>query len=123
MTEHATFTGPNLPALLPNIADIEAGLHSAVALYTSAFGKIAEADQAIKDAYAEIERVTPGASFHGERDAREIDEFHKAVQLPARDVYLRTASKLVNLRCWHFIVDSWTRSCAMCPTGRGTTAS
>jgi predicted RNA methylase len=105
MTAHATFAGPNLPATLPDVEAIEAGYHRAMDLYTTAFTKIAEADDAIRTAYSAIEAVTPGTSFHCDRDAREIDEFHKAVQLPAKDIYLRTARKLLTLRCWHYVVD------------------
>lgn len=105
MTEHAKFTGPNLPVNLPDIEEIEAGFNRAMDLYATAFGKIEEADKAIKLAYAAIESVTPGASYHGDRDAREIEEFHKAVQLPSRDIYVRTARKLGTLRCWHYVVD------------------
>lgn len=94
-----------LPATLPNIAEIERGFHEALGLYESAFGKIAEADAAIKEAYAAIERVTPGAVFHTDNDAREIAEFHKAVRLPDQATYLRVAHKLINLRCWHYVVD------------------
>lgn len=95
----------HLPALPANIDDIEAGFHRSMKLYEEAFAKIAEAEAAIKRAYAEIETVTPGAGFHHERDAREVDEFHKAVQLPTRDRYLSVARKLLTLRCWHYVID------------------
>lgn len=105
MTQHATFDGPNLPATLPDLDGIEAGFNRALDLYTSAFDKIAAADAAIREARAAIEAVTPGAQFHFERDAREVEEFNKAVQLPNRDLYVSTARKLINLRCWHYVVD------------------
>lgn len=95
----------HLPITLPNIEEIEAGFHRALDLYTAAFDRIEAADQAIRDAYAAIEAVTPGATFHSDRDAREISEFHKAVRLPSRDTYLRVAQKLLNVRCWHYVVD------------------
>ncbi len=90
---------------LPNIDEIEAGFNRSFDLYVAAFEKIAEADAAIKAAMAEIETVTPGASFHHERDAREVHEFHAAVALPDRKTYLAVARKLLNLRCWHYVVD------------------
>lgn len=77
MNERATFAGANLPATLPDIDAIEAGFKRSLALYESAFTKIAEADEAIKLACAAIEAVTPGAHFHSDRDGREIDAFHK----------------------------------------------
>lgn len=94
-----------LPVTLPNVEEIEAGFVRAMDLYTIAFAKIEEADRAIKMAYAAVEAVTPGAAFHDSNDAREIGEFNKAVQLPSRDLYLRTARKLINVRCWHYVVD------------------
>lgn len=105
MTQHATFDGPRLPATLPDLDGIEAGFSRALDLYASAFEKIAAADAAIREARAAIEAVTPGAQFHFERDAREVEEFNKAVQLPDRDLYVRTARKLLNLRCWHYVVE------------------
>lgn len=97
--------GANLPANLPNIDEIESGFNQAVDLFRVAFDKIEEAETAISAARAAIEVVTPGAGFHHERDAREVEEFHKAVQLPSRDVYLRTAHKLLTLRCWHYVIE------------------
>jgi hypothetical protein len=92
-------------ATIPNVDDIVAGHDRALELYTAAFDKIAEAEQAILRAYAEIENVTPGAQFHHAHDVREIDEFNKAVKLPDRDTYIRTARKLLTLRCWHYVID------------------
>jgi predicted RNA methylase len=92
-------------ATLPDIDTIEAGFNKAMDLYTAAFAKIADADRAIKSAYAAIEEVTPGAAFHSQSDARELKEFNDAVQLPDKNVYLSVARKLLNLRCWHYVVD------------------
>ncbi|MGE0700464.1 MAG: DUF4942 domain-containing protein [Hyphomicrobiaceae bacterium] len=94
-----------LPAHLPNISTIVEGHDRAFDLYVQAFDKIADADAAIKAAYAAIETVTPGAHFHADRDAHEVSAFHKAVELPPREQYLSTARKLLTLRCWHYVVD------------------
>jgi predicted RNA methylase len=91
-----------LPVNLPNIDAIERGFNSAFESYKLAFEQIERAAECIRVAYAHIEQVTPGASFHHQRDAQ---EFHKAVKLPSRDVYLRTAHKLLTLRCWHYVID------------------
>lgn len=95
----------NLPALPPNIDDIVAGHDRAIELYAEAFIAIEKAQAAIQRAYAEVERVTPGATFHDPHDANEVSEFHKAVRLPERGVYMAVAQKLVTLRCWHYVVD------------------
>lgn len=92
-------------AALPNLDEIEAGYAEAVTLYASAFDQIAAAAEAIRLAAAAVERVTPGAQFHAPSDAREVSEFHHAVQLPDRDLYLRVARRLTNLRCWQYVVD------------------
>ncbi len=94
-----------LPIALPNIEAIEDGFNKAMNLYTVAFGKITAADAAIKDAYAAIEGVTPGATFHNHHDTREIEEFNKAVALPDQALYLSVARKLLTLRCWHYVID------------------
>nr|HML30378.1 hypothetical protein [Hyphomicrobium sp.] len=95
----------HVPSTLPNIDDIVAGHDRSLELYRAAFSKIEEAHKAIEEAYAEIERVTPGARFHESRDAQEVGDFHKAVRLPDRNIYLNTAAKLLTLRCWHYVVD------------------
>jgi predicted RNA methylase len=95
----------NLPATLPNIEEIVSGHDKAFELYAAAFEKISEAQAAIERAYAAISEVTPGAKFHNATDAKEVSEFHDAVRLPDRDVYLSVARKLLTLRCWHYVVD------------------
>lgn len=95
----------HLPVTLPNVDEIEAGFNRSFDLYVKAFEKIAEADAAIKAAYAAIEAVTPGASFHDQSDARELAAFNKAVRLPAREIYLGAARRLINTRCWEYVVD------------------
>lgn len=95
----------NLPVNLPNIEEIEREFNRGMDLYALAFDKIAEADAAIKAAHSVIEAVTPGAVFHSHHDAREVEEFEKAVCLPSRELYLSTARKLANTRCWHYVVD------------------
>lgn len=94
-----------LPVALPNVEEIEAGFNKAMDLYSTAFERIAAADAAIKAAYAAIEAVTPGADFHDSRDAQEVQAFNKAVRLPSREIYLTAAYKLINVRCWHYVVD------------------
>ena len=104
-TQTAAPVSSNLPANLPDLEEIEDGFRRALNLYNAAFEKIEEADRAIKQAQSAIETVTPGASFHSSHDASEIEEFHKAVQLPKQQLYLGTARKLLNLRCWHYVID------------------
>jgi len=95
----------NALATLPDLDEIEDGFNRAMALYEEAFAKIADADAAIKAAHGAIAAVTPGATYHEPRDAREVSEFNEAVKLPDRALYLRVARKLANIRCWEYVVD------------------
>ena len=92
-------------ATLPDLQAIVDGYNKALALYVGAFDRIEAADRAISAAYATFDVVTPGAKFHSGHDATEVNEFHKAVQLPDKHLYMKTARKLLTLRGWHYIID------------------
>lgn len=95
----------HLPVTLPDLDKIEEGFNQSLDLFEEAFAKIAEADAAIKRAFAAVSNVTPGAKFHDQSDAEELKAFYKAVRLPDRKRYLNTARKIMNVRCWHYTVD------------------
>lgn len=95
----------HLPVNLPNVEEIEAGLKRSLDLFATAFDKIADADAAIKAARTAIDEVTPGAAYHSDRDAIEVQAFNKAVELPKREIYLAAARKLTHIRCWHYVAD------------------
>lgn len=93
-------------ALIPRatIEQIVGHRNRAIALYEEAFSGIAEADAKIKAARAETEKAAPGQHFYDGRE-REVENFHKAVQLPDRAEYLRVARRLVDMGVWAWIVE------------------
>jgi hypothetical protein len=76
----------------------------ALELYELAFGKIAEADAAIKQAADMWRRASPNMSGYYVGDNEEIKSFHSAVTLPDRELYLRTARKLIDCTVWDHII-------------------
>lgn len=94
-----------LPATMPDLDEMEAGLKRSLDLFQVAFDKIQDAEAAIQAARTAIQTVTPGMEYHSHRDAKECEDFFKAVRLPKRDTYLRVARKLGELRCWHYVMD------------------
>lgn len=95
-------------AILPRqtVEQIVSFRDAAVAAYQEAFSTIETADAALKKAAA-LWKAAAGehaATRYGSNDANEVKNFFGAVSLPDRDQYLRTAIRLIDISCWHHIV-------------------
>jgi hypothetical protein len=86
-----------LPIPRATIADIVAHRNKALALYAEAFVIIEAADKAIKAAASEATRCHPGTNSYNYAHADETTAFFRAVQLPDRAQYLRTAKKIIDI--------------------------
>lgn len=93
-------------ALVPRatIEDVVRYRNQAIALYEAAFGKIEEAHEALQAAREMASRCHPGVTSYNYDKAEEIKEFERAVQLPRRDRYLRTARRLTDINAWSWII-------------------
>lgn len=79
--------------------------NKALELYEQAYHALDIADAAVKAAHAMAQQAAPlgVGNFTYDRIA-EIDAFYKAISLPDRDQFLRTARKLTDIRCWEHVV-------------------
>lgn len=93
-------------ALVPRatIDDVVRYRNQTIALYEAAFAKIEEAHAALKAAHEMGERCHPGVTSYNYDKAEELEEFHKAVQLPRKERYLRTARRLTDINAWSWII-------------------
>lgn len=94
-------------AIVPraSIEQTVAWRNAALDLYAEAYGKIAEADAAVRAAQDMAARISPGINNFNYGHETEIKAFREAVCLPDRDKYLRTARKLTDINCWAFIIE------------------
>ena len=95
-------------ALIPRntVEQIVAYRDAAVAAYHAAFDDISQASSKLREA-ASLWKAAAGEhanSYHGEREPAEIKAFFNAVKLPDRDQYFRTAVRLIDVSCWHYLV-------------------
>ena len=97
-------------ALIPRntVEQIVSFRDAAVAAYHGAFDKIADADKAMKEA-AGFWRAAAGdfaSHYHGDNrnGVSEVTAFFHAVNLPDRDQYFRTAVRLIDVSCWHYLI-------------------
>lgn len=77
----------------------------AIRLYEDAFEKISEASAAVTKAGRMWESASPGKSSRYSDDAEEVKDFFRAVRLPDRDRYLRTARRLIDVSVWSHVID------------------
>lgn len=77
----------------------------AIRLYEEAFEKIAEASTAVTKAGLMWEAASPGKPSRHYDGAEEVKEFFRAVNLPDRDRYLRTARRLIDVTVWTHVID------------------
>lgn len=94
-------------ALVPRLS-IEQIVHfrdEALHHYELAFDKIADAADAVRQAGELWEAASPGKSGEWSNSSEEIKDFFKAVRLPDRDRYLRTARRLVDVTVWAHVID------------------
>lgn len=94
-------------AIVPrhSIEQIVSFRDQAVAHYELAFDKIAEADAAVRQAGRLWEAASPGKSGEWSSTSDEVKAFFKAVRLPDRDQYLRTARRLIDVTVWSHVID------------------
>lgn len=95
----------NLPMPRATVEQIVECRNQALELYEEAYTAIAAADEAIQRAHAMAHRAAPleTNSYTYDR-VEEINAFYKAVALPEREQFLRTARKLTDIQCWGYII-------------------
>jgi len=89
----------------PTIEELVRYRNTALELYEVAFGKIAEADAAIKAAHEMARRASPGVNSYNVSHADEVKAFYNAVRLPDRDQYLRVARRLTAINLWAYVIE------------------
>ncbi|WP_457152697.1 DUF4942 domain-containing protein [Mesorhizobium sp. P5_C1] len=95
-------------ALIPRntVEQIVAYRDAAVAAYHAAFEDVERAAGKMKEA-ALLWKSAAGEhsnSYHGDSSPDEIKAFFSSVKLPDRDQYFRTAVRLIDVSCWHYLV-------------------
>ncbi|PBB29767.1 DUF4942 domain-containing protein [Mesorhizobium sp. WSM3882] len=95
-------------ALIPHntIEQIVAYRDAAVAAYHGAFASIEQADRELKKAAA-LWKAAAGehaCSRYSDRDNGEVKAFLEAVDLPDAEQWKRTAIRLIDISCWHYLV-------------------
>lgn len=88
------------------IEQVVAHRNKALELYETAFGRISEADAAMKAAHAEAAKAAGGggATRYTYEKAAEIEAFHNAVAMPNREQFLRVARRLTDIGVWGWVV-------------------
>jgi hypothetical protein len=86
------------------IEEIVGYRNKALELYADAYTAIAAASEAIQRAHKMAERAHPGLNSFYVEHCEELKAFYKAVQLPEREQFLRTARKLTDIEVWAWIV-------------------
>ena len=94
-------------ALVPTstVEQICAYRDEALRLYDIAFEHIKTASDAVNAAGAMWERASPGTKGHWSDQDREVSAFFRAVSVPDKDEYRRTARKLVDVTVWTHLID------------------
>lgn len=77
----------------------------ALALYAEAYVALEAADQAVKTAQKMAAQAHPGVNGYNHHQDDERKAFARAIQLPPRERYLRTARKLIDCDTWSWIVE------------------
>ncbi|MES0071898.1 DUF4942 domain-containing protein [Mesorhizobium sp. M0058] len=94
-------------ALIPRntVEQIVAYRDAAVASYHASFEDIAQANAKLREA-ASLWKAAAGehASSRYGGEANEVKNFFAAVNLPDREQYFRTAVRLIDISCWHYLV-------------------
>jgi len=93
-------------ALVPRatIDDVVRFRNQTIALYEDAFEKIEAAHDALQAAREMASRCHPGVTSYNYDKAEELKEFERAVQLPRKERYLRTARRLTDINAWSWII-------------------
>jgi Domain of unknown function (DUF4942)/Methyltransferase small domain len=78
---------------------------AALKLFEEAYDKLEAANDAVKAAGKMWERASPGVNSYNASYTDEGKEFSKAIALPDRARYLRTARKLIDVDVWAWVVE------------------
>lgn len=94
-------------AIVPraSIEQIVANRNATIELFTEAYDRIVDADAAIRAAGDMWKRVSPGVNNFNHGHEHEVQAFRNAVTMPPRELYLRTARKLVDIDVWAYIIE------------------
>ncbi|MDQ0422315.1 hypothetical protein J2045_003363 [Peteryoungia aggregata LMG 23059] len=76
----------------------------AIKQFSNAFEKIEEASDAIRQAHKLWEGAAPGKPGYYSNLNQEVESFSNAVSLPDRDIYLRTAKRLIDVTVWTHVI-------------------
>lgn len=94
-----------LPVPRATVEQIVECRDKALALYERAYSAIAAADEAIRQAHDMAHQAAPLQTNSYTYDRiEEINAFYRAVNLPDREQFLRTARKLTDIQCWGYIL-------------------
>lgn len=94
----------NMIATRATIEEMVAARDKAVAAYFAAFEPIRKADDALKEA-AKLWMIACNDRVHGSSgESEEVKEFEKAVRLPDPDRWRRTVVRLIDISCWHSLI-------------------
>jgi hypothetical protein len=87
------------------VEDIVRHRNQALELYSEAFEQIRLADIKIKEAKRVASLASPGINGYNYSQAKEVEAFHKAVDLPDADQYMRVARRLVDINVWSYVIE------------------
>lgn len=82
-----------------------ARVQDAIELYRVAFGKIAEASEAMAAAREAGYPFGTKESLYVDSRVEEIAQFEKAVRLPDAEVFMHVAERLTDIRFWNWLVE------------------
>jgi hypothetical protein len=86
------------------IEDVVGFRDKALELYGEAWTAIERADAALRAAHDMAARAHPGVNNYNYDRCQELEEFYKAISLPERESFLRTAKKLTDINAWAWLV-------------------
>ncbi|MBO6755719.1 MAG: DUF4942 domain-containing protein [Roseibium sp.] len=94
-------------AIVPRktVEEVVAARNETLRRYEEAFGKVAEASQALSDARAMWKEAAPSVEGRYYDAGKETKAFFKVVQMPDREQYLATARRLVDITVWQHVVE------------------
>jgi Domain of unknown function (DUF4942) len=97
----------NAITIKQSVEQICAFRDAAIAQYASAFETIETADAALKEANKLWEAASPGKPGVYAGTASEAEHFFKAVALPDKEQYMRTARRLIDVSVWSRIIEDF----------------
>ncbi|MBN9314201.1 MAG: DUF4942 domain-containing protein [Devosia sp.] len=94
-------------AIMPRatIEQIVGFRNAALDLYSIAYDRLLDAEEAVAAAKVMAGNASPGINGFNYGHEGEIKRFDEAIKLPNRDEYLRTARKLMDINVWAYIIE------------------